>query len=58
VQPLELRVYTYVTPIGLAVVLLRISLIPPVPDEVAGVIPAIMGRVQLNDVPEVLLEGK
>src|SRR5688572_2389978 len=57
VQPLAVKVYTYVTLTGELVVLLSVSVILPVPLAALLLIPVTAARVQLNVVPDTLLNG-
>jgi hypothetical protein len=55
-QPFAVSVNTYFTSIGSAVVLVNVSLMfAELPLPVAGLIPVIAERVQLNTVPDVAL---
>jgi len=57
VQPLAVKVYTYVTLTGELVVLISVSVILPEPLAAALLIPVTAARVQLNVVPDTLLDG-
>ena len=56
-QPLDVKVYTYVTSTGEAVVLIKVSEIVPAPLAAGLLIPVTDARLQLNVVPEVVLAG-
>jgi hypothetical protein len=57
VQPLAVKVYTYVTLTGVLVVLISVSVILPEPLAAELLIPVTAARVQLNVVPDTLLDG-
>jgi len=57
VQPLAVKVYTYVTLTGELVVLISVSVILPEPLAAELLIPVTAARVQLNVVPDTLLDG-
>ena len=57
VQPLAVKVYTYVTLTGELVVLISVSVILPEPLAATLLIPVTAARVQLNVVPDTLLDG-
>ena len=54
-QPLALNVYAYVTLTGELVVLIRVSLMLPVPSAAALLIPVTVARLHANVVPAVAL---
>ena len=56
-HPFAVKVYTYVTSTGEAVVLIKVSEIVPAPLAAGLLIPVTDARLQLNVVPEVVLAG-
>jgi len=56
-QPFAVLTITYVTTVGVELLLLKASLILPVPLPVAGLIPPTAARLHANVVPVVALAG-